>query len=262
MSKTQFTKTYETCQAPQEKTTAEQLWKKYAETHDIEIRNELLMLYVPLVKRVVSRLFQSTKAFNEYDDLISCGVIGLIDAMDRFNPTKGAAFETYAQIRIRGEVLDYMRSLDWAPVHMRLKIKKVESAFDELSQEKGRLVNDSEVADHLNMSLPELQEVLKESHFLNVVHLEELIQDTITEEHGFCKEDDTAEELEKSEFREHLKKEIGKLTEREQMVVSLYYTDELTLKEIGMVLNLTESRVCQIHSSVMAKLKGRMKSFR
>lgn len=244
------------------KETLDILWQKFTKTRDMEIRNTLLIAYVPLVKRVVNRLFQSTKAFNEYDDLISCGIIGLIDAMDRFDASKGASFETYSQIRIRGEIIDYMRSLDWAPVHLRLKIKKVESAYDELSQTNGRMVTDQEVAMHLNIHQCELQEILKESHFLNVVHLEELLQDTIHEDSCFSADSTIDSSIENQDFKDRLAKEINKLSEREKMVISLYYTDELTLKEIGLVLDLTESRVCQIHSGLMAKLKGRMKYYR
>jgi len=262
MSNTQYLKTYATEEGTLGKETLDILWQKFMRTHDMEVRNTLLMAYVPLVKRVVNRLFQSTKTFNEYDDLISCGIIGLIDAMDRFDASKGASFETYSQIRIRGEIIDYMRSLDWAPVHLRLKIKKVESAYDELSQATGRLVSDQEVAQHLNIHQNELQEILKESHFLNVIHLEELLQDTVQEDPSLISDNMIESGAENQDFRERLTKEINKLSEREKMLISLYYTDELTLKEIGLVLDLTESRVCQIHSGLMAKLRARMKYYR
>lgn len=238
------------------------LWTLYLKDRDLEIRNELLVEYVPLVKRVVSRLFQSTKAFNEFDDLVSCGVLGLMDAMDRFDPAKGAQFETYAQTRIRGEVLDYMRSLDWAPVQMRIKIKKVSSAYDELSQAEGRMVTDEEVSQYLGISQTDLHEIHTESHFLNVVRLEEMLFETTSEDIGFAADNEIEINLEHDEFKQKLGMEIRKLTEKEQMVISLYYTDELTLKEIGSVLGLTESRVCQIHSSITAKLRGRMKYYR
>ncbi len=262
MNTLQAIKTYTSEDAVMDKDSLAALWQEYLRTRDLEIRNTLLMYYVPLVKRVVNRLFQTTKAFNEYDDLISCGIIGLMDAIDRFNPTKGASFETYSQIRIRGEIIDYMRSLDWAPVHLRIKIKKVENAYDELSQEKGRLVTDLEVAQHLDINQCDLHEILKESHFLNVVHLEELLQDTVQEDPRFAAESSVQNSLEDQDFKSNLAREIEKLSEREKLLVSLYYSDELTLKEIGIVLGVTESRVCQIHSSVMSKLRARMKSFK
>ncbi len=237
------------------------LWEKYRFTGDYDTRNDLLMEYLPLVKKVVNRLYQPFKQHNEYDDFISCGVLGLMDAFDRYSPSKGASFETYAQIRIRGEVIDYMRSLDWAPVQTRIRIKKVAAAFDELSQVENRMVSDAEVADYLGISENSLNEIQKESYFLNVIKIEEMINESYCQKELAMGENQIQNDLEKKDFREKLVKAIESLKDREQRVMSLYYVEEMTLKEIGEILDLTESRVCQIHSAVLNKLRIKLKGF-
>jgi len=239
----------------------ENLWKKYRETGDNDIRNDLLMEYIPLVKKVVNRLYQPFKQKNEYEDFISCGVLGLMDAFDRYNPTKGASFETYAQIRIRGEIIDYMRSLDWAPVQTRIRIKKVAAAYDELSQVENRMVSELEVADYLGISEDSLNEIQKESYFLNVIKIEEMINESYCQKEFATQENQIQNDIEQKDFKEKLIKAISSLKDREQKIMSLYYVEEMTLKEIGEILDLTESRVCQIHSTVLNKLRIKLKGF-
>jgi len=238
------------------------LWGKYEQTQDIEIRNELLMAYMPLVKKVVNRLFQPYRQQDEYDDFISCGVLGLMDAFEKFNSTKGASFETYAQIRIRGEVIDYMRSLDWAPVQTRIKIKKLSAAYEELSQAEGRMVTDNEVAEFLGISIEDLNNIQRDAYFLNVIKIEEMINEAYYQKEFAMEENKIQMELEREEFRQKLLTEISDLKEKEQTIMSLYYVEELTLKEIGEVLKLTESRICQIHSSVLNKLRIKLKTYK
>lgn len=239
----------------------ERLWEQYRQTRDDDVRNDLLMEYLPLVKKVVNRLFQPYKQQNEYDDFISCGILGLMDALERYNPSKGASFETYAQIRIRGEIIDYMRSLDWAPVQIRIKVKRVAAAFEELSQAESRLVSDREVAEYLGISESSLNEIQKESYFLNVIKIEELLNESYYQKELISCENQIQSDLEKEDFKQNLVKAISELKDREQKIMSLYYVEEMTLKEIGEIMDLTESRVCQIHSSVLNKLRIRLKWF-
>lgn len=237
----------------------DELWRAYKHNNDQEARNELIMNYITLVKRVVGRLFPASRSYHDYDDLISCGVLGLIDAVDKFELEREVKFETYAQIRIRGSVIDYMRQQDWAPVHVRTKIKQVEQAGDELAQQLGRLPSELELANNLEMPLEQLQTILGEAHFLNVLHLDELLSDAVTEEYQFKTDPAFDRELENKEFQFILKEAIEQLSEREQIILNLYYFDELTLREIGAVLDLTESRISQLHSGIILKLKSMMK---
>ena len=234
------------------------MWAKWYETRDIDVRNDLLLHYIGMVKRVVSRLFPASRAYHDQEDLLSCGILGLMNAIDRFDPNKGARFETYAQIRVRGEIIDYMRQQDWAPVHVRARIKQIEAAFDELAQEKGAPAGDHEVAAHLGIGVDDLREALGDAHFLNILHLEDLLVDTVDEDIAVKSDAQFDRLYEKREIHGLLAAEIGKLSEREQLVLNLYYHDELTLKEIGAVVGLTESRISQIHSAALLKLRTRI----
>lgn len=236
----------------------ERKWNKWWQTRDLEDRNELLMNYVGLVKRVVNRLFPASRAYHDHEDLISCGVIGLMNAIDRFDPTKGARFETYAQIRVRGEIIDYMRQQDWAPVHVRTRIKQIEATYDQLAQTKGTQASDHEVASYLGMEIEELHQVLGDAHFLNVLHLEDLLTDSADEDSNLMADAQFDRVYEKNEIQKLLAEEISQLSDREQLILNLYYFDELTLKEIGVVVGLTESRISQIHSGSLLKLRARL----
>ena len=237
----------------------EDLWRQFKKTGDLDIRNDLLMHYIGQVKRVVSRLFPASRTYHDYDDLMSCGVLGLIDAIDKYDPERAVKFETYAQIRIRGAIIDYMRQQDWAPVHVRTRIKQVEQASDELAQNFGRPPSDQEIADYMDIALESLQNIFGESHLLNVLHLDELLTDAVTDDYQFKTDPSFDRELETKELKTILSDSISQLTEKEQLVLNLYYYDEMTLKEIGSVLALTESRISQIHSSVLVKLRSRLK---
>ena len=244
--------------APADKSSLDVLWQTYAQTRDLESRNELLLHYIGLVKRVANRLYPSTQSYHDYDDLISTGVIGLMDAFERFDLKRGVPFESYAQLRIRGEIIDYMRRQDFAPTHLRLKIRMVERAIDSLGHSLGRTPGDAELADYLHLDLATLQEILGEAHCLNVLRLDELLSSA--QEDGLDIPEDNRIEaaFEKQEVERLLREEITALSEKEQLVLSLYYDEELTLKEIGQVLKLSESRISQIHSSVLLKLKTRL----
>ena len=235
----------------------EQLWAGFAQNRDLELRNQLMMHYLGLVKRVVSRLYAATRDYHEYDDLVSCGIIGLMDAFERFDPTRGIRFETYAQIRIRGEIVDHMRRQDWAPSQLRLRIRHVEQAVCQLAQTLGRTPSDPEIAAFLDMDLNKLQALFGEAHSLNIVHLDELLAGN---DEGVASSSDAGFDraYERQEIQAALLTELQQLPERERLILSLYYDEELTQREIGQVLKLTESRISQILSSTLLKLRARL----
>lgn len=235
------------------------LWQHYQETGDVEARNDLLMHYIGLVKRVANRLIVSSGSYHELDDLISCGVIGLMEAIERFDPARGGAFEAYAQIRIKGEMIDYMRRQDWVPVHTRQRFRQIEAAFQQIAQETGCPASELAVANRLGMTLTDLQHLLGEAQLMNVLNFEEMLQDGGSPDLFASGETLFDRELEDRDLMEDLARQISQLTAKEQMVLSLYYQDELTLKEIGIVLELTESRISQIHSAAILKLRTRFK---
>ncbi|HPY36225.1 MAG TPA: FliA/WhiG family RNA polymerase sigma factor [Clostridia bacterium] len=239
-----------------ENLTAKALWEKYARSATQETKDEIVLHYLSLVKRIVYRLMPTFEGYSNFDDLLSCGILGLIDAINRFDYSRGVLFEKYATVRIRGEILDHMRKQDWAPTSLRRKIQAINSAFSELENKLSREPADSEVAEHLGMDDCEMQKIMSKMHMFNVMHFEELL---MGEGSGIQAVRDTGETPEESyenkELKQLLANMIDDLPERERHVVTLYYYEELTLKEIADVLGVSESRASQIHSKVILKLK-------
>lgn len=235
------------------------LWQQYSKSKSIEDRNKLVVFYNSLVKIVIGKLVQSYNRYIEYEDLMSWGVLGLIDAVEKFDIDKGVKFETYAYIRIRGTVIDQLRKLDWLPSGLRRKVKKIEAAYDDLEIQLGRAPEDNEVAEYLNISIPELKKLFEVSYTSNVINFDDAISSTFLRYERSNSDYEPEYRLEEKVIKETLIEAINTLTEKEKIVISLYYNDELTLKEIGAVLKVSESRVSQIHSKVLIKLKTKMK---
>ncbi len=237
---------------------AERLWSAFAKNRTLETRNELVMHYVHLVRYIVLRLVPTYRKHVDFDDLMSGGLLGLMDAVDKFDQSKEVKFETYASLRIKGEIIDQIRKQDWAPISLRQKIKKVEDCFDALESANGYPPTEAEVAERLSMSPDEVKKTLDEAHTFNLVALDEMLADR--SDSLAAPLDETPEsQFEDKEMKEVLVRTIESLSEREKQVVSMYYYDELTLKEIGAVLGVTESRVSQIHSKALMTLRTRMK---
>ncbi len=240
---------------------AEKLWERYKRDSSLENKNELVMHYVYLVKSIVYRLLPTYEGYSNFDDLLSCGVLGLIDAINKFDITRDIRFESYAKLRIRGEIIDHMRRQDWAPSSLRRKIQAVGNAYASLEREFLREPTDSEVADYLGMEERELQKILDKTHTFNVLHFEELISSEMSVAAVVPDTSETPEErLENKELKRILGEMIESLPEKERLVVTLYYYEELTLKEIAQVLGVSESRASQIHSKAMLKFRSKMQS--
>ena len=228
------------------------LWLKYRDNKTIELRNEIAEYYLPLVRIVCGRLAVSLPQHLDKDDLLSSGFFGLLDAIDRFDVTRNIKFETYAGVRIRGAMIDYLRSKDWIPVSMRQKIRKYEQTVCRLENELGRTATDDELAEALEISLEELQTLVNQSNSATVIPLEEYLKTDAAE----AIDTNPANSTELFELKETLAKAIERLPERERLVVSLYYYEEMTLKEISLVLHLTEARISQLHTKAIMKMRG------
>ena len=235
------------------------LWKEYAETKDRNIKNILIENYVELVKIVAGRMYNFYGSKVEYDDLLGYGVLGLIDSIDKFDITKDVKFETYAQIRIRGSIIDSIRKLDWIPRSLRKKSKDLQEAIFLLENKLGRSPSNEEISEHLAISLDELESLLSDVSTFNVSSLEETLLAKDNYSPGIGQAGSTPEEIyEKKEIKELLASSIDKLSESEKKVISLYYYEELTYKEIGHILTLSESRISQIHSKAILKIKNNL----
>ncbi len=242
------------------KTNIDELWQLYSQDKDPELKNELLIHYVDLVKRIVRRIMPKYKEYNDSDDLVSCGIIGLIDALDKYDINYGVKFETYASTRIRGEILDYMRKQDWAPASLRSKINKINQAAEMLESRMGHYPTDREIAETVHMSVPEVQKVLEKSHMFNLIHLEDMVIDTFSTVKFIDADDNDPESIvQKKETNKILADIIETLPEKERVVITLYYYEEMTLKEIAAILKVTESRISQIHSKVLMRLGHKLK---
>lgn len=218
---------------------------------------DLITQNVELVKRIAQHLIARLPSTVDIDDLMQSGMVGLLEAAGNFDPTRGASFETYAGIRIRGAMLDDIRKHDWTPRSVHHKYRKVAEAINQIEGETGRPAKSEEIAQRLDMSVDEYHKILADSSSSRLFSLEETLDEPSL--HRAPPKSDSAtpeQELYESQFRGQLADEINQLPERERLVLSLYYERELNLKEIGQVLDVTESRVCQIHGQAMVRLRA------
>ena len=237
------------------------LWEDYSRLKSSETREKLILEYVPLVKLVAGRLNMYLGYNVEFDDLVGYGVFGLIDAIDKFDLSKGYKFETYASLRIRGAILDQIRKMDWIPRSLRQKQKKIDSAINELENSMGRTPTDSEVAKHLGITENEYDTWQGQAKVSNIVSLDEFVEsagerkvDPVRSKRA----EQPEEMVERSEIKRILMETLEVLTEKEKTVVMLYYYEELTLKEISRILEVSESRVSQLHTKALGKMKNRL----
>ena len=238
------------------------LWDEYKANGDQDLRDRLIVHYSPLVKFVAGRVGAGLPKSVDQSDLVSYGIFGLIDAIDKFEPERGFKFETYAINRIKGAILDELRALDWVPRSVRARAREIERSLAELEHREQRSVSDDELAAHMGKEVDSLRGDLAEISSLGLVALDEVLgpdsnsslSDMISDRSRLSPE----AAFQKEETRRILGDAINRLPERERLVLTLYYFEGLTLAEIGDVLSVTESRVCQIHAKSVMSLRNRM----
>lgn len=240
------------------------LWDDYAKTKSPEIREKIILEYAPLVKLVAGRLSMYLGYNVEYDDLVSYGIFGLIDAIDKYDNMKAVKFETYASLRIRGAILDQIRKMDWIPRTIRQKQKKIDIAIKEIEASMGRAATDEEIAKSLGISEDEYTDWQSQMKITGVVSLNEFMEsgsEVPAEQNNQHRFDSPEEVIEKEELKQVLAQALELLTEKEKKVILLYYYEDLTLKEISNVLEVSESRISQLHTRALQKLKGKMGNY-
>jgi RNA polymerase sigma factor for flagellar operon FliA len=246
--------------------TAAQSWEAYTRARSPEIREQLLHQYLPMVRRLAMRMLGSLPRSVRLDDLVSAGMMGLLTSAENFDPTLGIKFETFAMTRIRGAMVDSLREMDWVPRSIRQKARKLEQMIDALTHKLGRLPEDAELAEALGLDVNGYRELLDEVNVAVLLSLDDTFraydgsESPLSETTGDIGQQGAHERIESEELREMLVTGLRNLPEQERLVVALYYYEELTLKEIGDVLGLTESRVSQIHSKAILMLRAQVRT--
>lgn len=239
------------------------LWEAYSKNRTASLREQIIIEYAPLVKLVAGRLSMYLGYNVEYDDLVGYGVFGLIDAIDKFDYSKGIKFETYASLRIRGSILDQIRKMDWIPRSLRQKQKKIDNAMNKLEVELGRPATDEEISKELGISEEELTNWQGQANVSNIVSLDEFIEESGEKEAAPVNRnpyEQPEDVIEKDELKKLLAESLQILTDKEKKIILLYYYEELTLKEISKILEVSESRVSQLHTKALKKMKEKLGS--
>ena len=240
-------------------------YKQDTQGVDGKLRDQLIMDYAPLIRFVAQRIAARLPSNIDIDDLISAGVIGLMDAIEKYDPSRDNKFKTYAEFRIRGAILDELRSQDWVPRSVRDKAKKIERAYAELEQKFGRAVSDQEVSKALGIGIDEYYEMSSKVKSVTLLSIDELSGPNQQERKSLldCLENVNSKnpfaQLKSKGLKNVLVKSIEELPEKQKLVLSLYYYEDLNLKEIGRILEVTESRVSQLHTQAVEKLRARLK---
>jgi RNA polymerase sigma factor for flagellar operon FliA len=243
------------------------LWEAYKSSGDEEAREQLILNFSPLVKYVAGRLSAGLPQSVDGGDLISYGIFGLIDAIEKFEPERGIKFETYAIARIKGAILDELRALDWVPRSVRARAREIERAYIALEHKLRRVPSDEEVAEEMGLEYEDLQAIYTKLSYASIVSFEEIWSGGDREERAPAVssiKDDTAADpvaiYEDGEMKDILASAIDRLPDREKTVIALYYYEGLTLREIGEILGVTESRVSQLHTKAVIRLRARLNS--
>jgi len=224
-------------------------------------KDQLVQRFAPLVKRIAYHLMARLPSSVQVDDLVQNGMMGLLDAISRFEAGMGAQFETYAAQRVRGAMLDGLRENDWLPRSLRRDFRRIEVAIAQLEQHYGRAPSEQELADSLDMSLADYQKMLQDARGHQLISFEDMVEDgdeDFLERHLTDESSEPSKILEDQSLRQLLAQGIELLPEREKLMMALYYEQDLNLREIGAVMNVTESRVCQLHSQAVARLRARI----
>lgn len=237
------------------------LWDDYIQKKTPALRDQIIIEYSSLVKIVAGRLSMYLGYNVEYDDLVGYGVFGLIDAIDKFDYHKGVKFETYASLRIRGAILDQIRKMDWIPRTLRQKQRKIDAACQALETRLGRIATDDELATELGITMEDLDQWQSQTKLTGLISLDEYLEQgsEVTLDSKLAADYEQPDKLvEKQELKKILLNALESLTEKEQKVIILYYYEELTLKEISLILDVSESRVSQLHTKALQKMKTKL----
>ena len=242
----------------------DKLWSEYQKKPTQEIREQLILAYAQLVKLVAGRLSMYLGHNVEFDDLVSYGIFGLIDAIDKFDMTKNVKFETYASLRIRGAILDQIRKMDWIPRTVRQRQRKIDEAIKQVEMRTGKAATDEEIAIELGITGDELtgwQSQLKVTNVVSLSEFEEAGQELVFEGGNNNRFAQPEEVIEEQELKQKLIEALDLLTEKERRVIELYYYEDLTLKEISLVLEVSESRISQLHTKALLKMRKKMGAY-
>lgn len=236
----------------------QKLWEEYSKKRTSDLQEKIIIEYAGLVKLVAGRLSMYLGYNVEYDDLVGYGTFGLIDAIDKFDYSKGIKFETYASLRIRGAILDQIRKMDWIPRSIRQKQRKMDMAYQSVEAKFGRSARDEEIAEELEITIEEFDHWQNQTKITNIISLDEFLEqgsEAKMEQSLTNTFDQPDKILEKQELKDLLTKTLETLTEKEKKVIILYYYEELTLKEISQILEVSESRISQLHTKALQKMK-------
>lgn len=233
-------------------TNIDALWMQYKQNKAKETRDRIIEYYLPLVNIIAGRLAISLPSHVDKDDLISSGFFGLMDAVDRYDYDRGNKFQTYAGVRIRGSMLDYLRSKDWISVSLRQKLRKYENTVGQLEASLGRSATNKEIAEAMELTMEQLHELELQLNVATVIPLEDFVKVEKPSNNVV----DYTHSVEYVELKETLASAIDQLPEKERLVVSLYYYEELTMKEISLIMHLSEARICQLHTKAVLRMRG------
>ena len=245
-------------------TDREKLWEDYRKNPSPKLREQIILEYAPLVKVVAGRLSMYLGYNVEYDDLVGYGIFGLIDAIDKYDAHKDVKFETYASLRIRGSILDQIRKMDWIPRTVRQKQKKLDEAIKQIEMRTGKNATEEELAKELGISEEELMVWQSQLKITNVVSLNEYVEqgsEPVMDARGNSHFIQPEEQIQENELKQVLSDTLELLTEKERRVIELYYYEELTLKEISKILEVTESRISQLHTKALLKMRKKMGNY-
>lgn len=240
----------------------EKLWKQYIATKDVYLRNKIVEKYSYLVKIIALKIRGVYQQYGDVDDVVNEGIIALIDVINKFDLSKNVKFETYATIRIKGAIIDYVRKQDWTPRKVKNDAKIILEAEKELNLKLGRTPQDKEIANHLKMDIEEYNQIVKNTLRTNIMSFEELVGEANLREKEISEEYELPEDIyETKELSKVLKESINKLNDKEKLIISLYYKEEIKLKEIANILGVSNSRASQIHSMALEKLGKNINSY-
>ena len=239
-----------------------QVWEQYHATKDINIRNKIIEEYSYLVKIIALKMRGIYQQYGDVEDIVNEGIIALMDAIEKFDISKNTKFETYASIRIKGSIIDYVRKQDWVPRKVKSDYKLIKEAEDILNNKLGRPPRDDEIAGYLKIDMNEYNKIISNASGSTMLSFEELIEEANFSEFGIRGHHQQPEnEIELKELRKILVESVSKLNEKEKLIISLYYKEELKLKEIAQILEISNSRVSQIHTAALQKLEKSVQSY-